>query len=123
MSAIIDKKPIRGLREIGILSFFTGALFLLLALFTFNTGDAAWTHSSELTTITNCCGVLGAWIADVMLSLFGLSAYLFPLIITWHGYLVFAEPRFNEEKLSLSLRSLGSLALIVSSSALSYLYI
>jgi len=123
MSAIIDKKPIRGLREIGILSFFTGALFLLLALFTFNTGDAAWTHSSELTTITNCCGVLGAWIADVMLSLFGLSAYLFPFIITWHGYLVFAEPRFNEEKLSLSLRSLGSLALIVSSSALSYLYI
>ena len=123
MSAIIDKKPIRGLREIGILSFFTGALFLLLALFTFNTGDAAWTHSSELTTITNCCGVLGAWIADVMLSLFGLSAYLFPLIITWHGYLVFAEPRFNEEKLSLSLRSLGSLALIVSSAALSYLYI
>jgi len=123
MSAIIDKKPIRGLREIGILSFFTGALFLLLALFTFNTGDAAWTHSSELTTITNCCGVLGAWIADVMLSLFGLSAYLFPFIITWHGYLVFAEPRFNEEKLSLSLRSLGSLALIVSSAALSYLYI
>ena len=123
MSAIIDKKPIRGLREIGILSFFTGALFLLLALFTFNTGDAAWTHSSELTTITNCCGVLGAWIADVMLSLFGLSAYLFPIIITWHGYLVFAEPRFSEEKLSLYLRSLGSLALIVSSAALSYLYI
>ena len=123
MSAIIDKKPIRGLREIGILSFFTGALFLLLALFTFNTGDAAWTHSSELTTITNCCGVLGAWIADVMLSLFGLSAYLFPFIITWHGYLVFAEPRFSEEKLSLYLRSLGSLALIVSSAALSYLYI
>jgi len=123
MSAMIEKKTIRGLREIGILSFFTGALFLLLALFTFNTGDAAWTHSSDLGTITNCCGVIGAWIADIMLSLFGLSAYLFPFIITWHGYLVFAEPRFNEEKLSISLRSLGSIALIVSSSALSYLYI
>jgi S-DNA-T family DNA segregation ATPase FtsK/SpoIIIE len=123
MSAIIEKKTIRGLREIGILSFFTGALFLLLALFTFNTSDAAWTHSSELGTITNCCGVLGAWIADVMLSLFGLSSYLFPFMITWHGYLVFAEPRFNEEKLSISLRSLGSLALIISSAALSYLYI
>jgi len=123
MSAIIEKKTTRGLREIGILSFFTGALFLLLALFTFNTGDAAFTHSSEVTTITNCCGVIGAWISDIMLSLFGLSAYLFPFIITWHGYLVFAEPRFNEDKLSIPLRSLGSLALIVSSAALSYLYI
>ena len=124
MSAIIEKeKTIRGLREIGILSFFTGAVFLLLALFTFNTGDAAWTHSSELTTITNCCGVIGAWIADVMLSLFGLSAYLFPIIITWHGYLVFTAPRFNEEKMSAPLRGLGSIALIVSSAALSYLYV
>ena len=123
MSAIIEKKTIRGLREIGILSFFTGAVFLLFALFTFNTSDAAWTHSSELGTITNCCGILGAWIADVMLSLFGLSAYLFPFIITWHGYLVFAEPRVNKEKLSISLRGLGSLALIISNAALSYLYI
>jgi len=123
MSAIIEKKTIRGLREIGILSFFTGAVFLLFALFTFNTGDAAWTHSSELGTITNCCGILGAWIADVMLSLFGLSAYLFPFIITWHGYLVFAEPQVNKEKLSTSLRGLGSLALIISNAALSYLYI
>ena len=123
MSAIIEKKTIRGLREIGILSFFTGAVFLLFALFTFNTGDAAWTHSSELGTITNCCGILGAWIADVMLSLFGLSAYLFPFIITWHGYLVFAEPRVDKEKLSTSLRGLGSLALIISNAALSYLYI
>ena len=123
MSAILEKKIIRGLREIGILSFFTGAVFILLALFTFNTGDAAWTHSSELTTITNCCGVIGAWISDILLSLFGLSAYLFPFIITWHGYLAFSEPQINEEKLPHSLRSLGSLALIVSSAALSYLYI
>ena len=124
MSAIIEeKKTIKGLREIGILCFFTGAVFLLLALFTFNTGDAAWTHSSELTTITNCCGVIGAWIADVMLSLFGLSAYLFPIIISWHGYLVFAAPHFNEEKMSAPLRGLGSIALIISSAALSYLYV
>ncbi len=123
MSAMIEKKTIRGLREIGILSFFTGALFLLLALITFNTGDAAWTHSSELGTISNCCGVLGAWIADIMLSLLGLSAYIFPLIISWHGYLFFAEPQFNEEKLPIGLRALGSLALIISSAALSYLYV
>ena len=123
MSAMIEKKTIRGLREIGILSFFTGALFLLLALITFNTGDAAWTHSSDLGTISNCCGVLGAWIADIMLSLLGLSAYIFPLIISWHGYLFFAEPKFNEEKLPIGLRTLGSLALIISSAALSYLYV
>ncbi len=123
MSAMIEKKTIRGLREIGILSFFTGALFLLLALITFNTGDAAWTHSSDLGTISNCCGVLGAWIADIMLSLLGLSAYIFPLIISWHGYLFFAEPQFNEEKLPIGLRALGSLALIISSAALSYLYV
>ncbi len=123
MSAVIERKSLRGLREIGILGFFMGSLFLLLALFTFNTGDAGWTHSSEIRTVTNCCGVLGAWIADVMLSLFGLSAYIFPIIIAWHGYLVFAEPRVNEEKISITLRGLGSFALIVSSAGLSYLYI
>ena len=89
MSAIMEEKNVRGLREIALLGITTLALFLFIALITFSNEDAGWTHSGSVQTINNACGVVGAWIADFLLSIFGLMAYLFPTMILWHGYLAY----------------------------------
>ena len=60
MSAVIEEKTIRGLREIAFLGFFTVALFFFIALITFSNEDAGWTHSGSMQSIANGCGVLFA---------------------------------------------------------------
>ena len=51
------------------------ALYLALILFTFNKTDPGWSHSTAAGLIANAGGRVGAWLADVLLYLFGLSAW------------------------------------------------
>lgn len=123
MSAVMEEKTFRGLREIAVLGFFAVALFLLISLVTFSNEDAGWTHSGAVQSVTNACGVFGAWLADFTLSFFGLIAYLFPVIISWHGYLLYGKARPRQQKMTIALQWLGSIATIVSGAALLYLYV
>ena len=123
MSAVMEEKTFRGLREIAILVFFAVALFFLISLITFNNEDAGWTHSGAIQKVTNAGGFLGAWIADFTLSFFGLCAYVFPIILCWHGYLIYNQERQNQQKITIALHWLGSIATIVSGAALLYLYV
>jgi S-DNA-T family DNA segregation ATPase FtsK/SpoIIIE len=123
MSAVIEEKTIRGLREIALLGFFTIALFFLIALVTFSNEDAGWTHSGSMQTISNACGVVGAWVSDFVLSIFGLMAYLFPAMILWHGYLVYTRTEKQSGKFILVIRWTGFVATVISGSAIFYLHI
>ena len=123
MSAVMEEKTFRGLREIAVLGLFAIALFFLIALVTFSNEDAGWTHSGTARTVTNACGVLGAWIADFTLSFFGLIAYLFPVILSWHGYMLYGQARQKQQKMTIALQWLGSLGTIVAGAALFYLYV
>jgi len=120
MSAVMEEKTFRGLREVAVLSFFASALFLLISLVTFSIEDAGWTHSGTAQTVTNACGVIGAWIADISLSFFGLTAYLFPVIIAWRSYLLHKRIKHNKEKSIIT--ALGLIAFITAGSALLHLY-
>ncbi|MDP2903361.1 MAG: DNA translocase FtsK 4TM domain-containing protein [Methylovulum sp.] len=120
MSAVMEEKSFRGLREVAVLSFFASALFLLISLVTFSIEDAGWTHSGTALTVTNACGVIGAWIADISLSFFGLTAYLFPIIIVWRSYLLHKQIKHNREQMIIG--ALGMVAFITSGSALLHLY-
>jgi DNA segregation ATPase FtsK/SpoIIIE, S-DNA-T family len=123
MAAVMEEKTFRGLREVALLGFIAGALFFLISLITFSNEDAGWTHSGSVQTVSNACGVFGAWIADFMLSCFGLVAYLFPVIIFWQGYLIYTRGSQGREKMVLALQWIGSIATIVSGAALSNLYL
>ncbi|WP_331307843.1 DNA translocase FtsK 4TM domain-containing protein [Methylobacter sp. Wu8] len=123
MAAVMEEKPFRGLREVALLGFIAGALFFLISLITFSNEDAGWTHSGSVQTVSNACGVFGAWIADFMLSCFGLAAYLFPVIIFWQGYLIYTQGRQGREKMVVVLQWIGSIATIVSGAALLNLYL
>ncbi len=123
MSAVMEEKTFRGLREVAVLVFFASALFFLIALVTFSNEDAGWTHSGSSRNVANACGVFGAWLADFSLSFFGLCAYLFPVIIFWNGCLFHQSAKQPQEKLFFALPWLGAITAIISGSALLHLYV
>ena len=63
------------LRESWWLALLAAALYLLLILYTYSKADPGWSHSVSTVTIRNAGGVVGAYIADLVLAVFGLSAY------------------------------------------------
>lgn len=70
-----------------LLAAFT--IFLILALGGYHRDDPGWSHSAAGARVINPGGRFGAWLADVLLYLFGLSAWwwagLFAIFIIW-GY-------------------------------------
>ena len=65
------------------------ALYVALVLTTYDKSDPGWSHSTGGTAIHNAGGRFGAWLADVLLYLFGVSAYwsvVFLLFAVYWGY-------------------------------------
>ncbi|WP_371322489.1 DNA translocase FtsK 4TM domain-containing protein [Dechloromonas sp. ZY10] len=65
------------------------ALFLTLALWGFDKGDPGWSHAVATQSLQNPTGRAGAWIADLLLFIFGLSAWwwiVLLLMFVWRGF-------------------------------------
>ncbi len=63
------------IRESWWLLVVAAVAFLTLILATYHKTDAGWSFSGTATTIQNKGGWVGAWVADLLLYLFGLSAW------------------------------------------------
>ncbi|MEM5404765.1 DNA translocase FtsK [Paraburkholderia unamae] len=50
-------------------------VFLLMALISYSRHDPSWTHAAQVDHISNWAGRVGARVSDILLLLFGLSAY------------------------------------------------
>jgi len=75
-----------GRRQLMLVGGLVACLLLLLALLTYDAGDAAFTSSGSGEAIRNKVGALGAWVADGLYFLFGWSAWwLVP--VTWRAWL------------------------------------
>ncbi|MEE9355143.1 MAG: DNA translocase FtsK 4TM domain-containing protein [Methylococcaceae bacterium] len=122
MSAVMDEKTSKGLKEAVLLFFGALALFLLISLLTFNLEDAGWTHNGSGAKIINAGGIIGAWFADLLLSMFGVMAVLFPVMIAWQGYLLYAGEKDAKNSWSLTIRWLGFVVSLMSGTALAYLH-
>ena len=88
------------------------ALYLLLVFVTYHRSDPGWSHTGSDAVARNAGGALGAWLADIFLYLFGLSAYwlvaLCACAVLW-GY-----RRLDARSVGLAL---GGFALLLLSSA------
>ncbi len=76
-------------REFWWLALLALALYLALILHTYHQDDPGWSHSTDVATIHNAGGRIGAWISDVMLYVFGLSAWwwvVFCAVLVWWGF-------------------------------------
>jgi S-DNA-T family DNA segregation ATPase FtsK/SpoIIIE len=61
------------------------ALFLLGTLLSYSPNDPGWSSSGTGEPVRNLMGSVGAWFADVLLSLFGYGAFFLPWMTLWTG--------------------------------------
>ncbi len=103
--------------------------YFFLIFITFNRNDPGWSHASPAETIANMGGKTGAWISDLLLFVFGLSAWWLAVPLLkglWTGCRRIAAILRNEELPDKGLlRQIGAIVgfilLIVSSSGIEYL--
>ncbi len=79
----------RGSREGALLVISAMAVYLLVSIASYHPSDPGWSNAGRVERIANQGGVAGAWIADVLLYLFGVMAYVFPLMIGYAGWLIY----------------------------------
>ncbi|WP_300319859.1 DNA translocase FtsK [Accumulibacter sp.] len=96
------------------------ASFLALALWGYNPDDPGWSHAVYTTSLHNPAGRSGAWLADLMLYVFGLSAWwwvVLLLVFVWWGYRRLEHQRPTDRR-PLYIALAGFLVLIIASSGL-----
>jgi len=115
----------RVVREVTMLGVFVVALYLVLALVNYTPEDPGWSYAGPADGVVNPAGVVGAWFADVTLSLFGVFAYLVPVGVAWSGYLVLHNGRREGENrfYQLSLRWVGFVLTLVAGTAFADLHV
>ena len=113
-------RVVRLLRESGLLVWIGAALYLVMIFFTYDQGDAGWSHSGDTDEIRNAGGHIGAWVADFLLYLFGASAWwwvaFFLSAIAWSYRRIDSGGIFDRQSMILSLS--GFLLLLAASSGL-----
>ena len=103
---------------------FALAVYMLIALISYDAGDAAWSHSGVNAFINNFGGSAGAWLADLLLYLFGFMAFLLPVMLTYNGVILVRTRIQSEEDRyqMLALRWSGFALTLISGCALSSLH-
>ncbi|MDR5904953.1 DNA translocase FtsK [Franzmannia qiaohouensis] len=111
-------------REGVVIMLLAGCVFLLLSLFSYQSGDPGWSHSGPETAVGNWMGPVGAWLSDVLYSLFGASA------LWWPGMLGFAawwlvrsrQVRFEWDTTVLAVKAAGLVLLLLGTTTLGALH-
>lgn len=112
---------VQRLLEVGLILFCGLALFLLLALLSFDPADPSWSQTGYQNGVNNYAGPIGAWMADLLLFTFGWIAWLVPFLLAFGGYLLFK--RFHDlmslDYLIMGLRLIGILLTLACATAIS----
>ena len=108
------------LRESRWLLLLAVALYLILILYGYDHNDPSWSHSASGAVPHNPGGVFGAWLADVLLYVFGFSAWWWAVFLmqrVWAGYRgISPDGLFDRRALWVAL--FGFAVLLLSSSSL-----
>ena len=102
------------IREISLVALAAGALYVLLAIVSYSPLDPSFTFSGDGGEIRNLVGASGAWFADMALYLFGVIAYLLPLVLMVAGLNLLRERHDDVSWLIVSIRTVGWSAVFVS---------
>jgi S-DNA-T family DNA segregation ATPase FtsK/SpoIIIE len=111
------------IRESWWLLLVGASAYLLLILVTYHKGDPAWSVSASSDVVHNAGGRLGAWFSDILLYLFGISAYwlvLFLLNAVRWGYGRLETASFVDRR-SVVVAGVGFVLLICASAAIEHL--
>jgi len=97
---------------VGLLLFAAG-LLIMLSLVSYSASDPCFSASGAGGDTKNYIGIIGAFLSDALLKLFGLSAYFIPVFLFGYG-VYFA---LGGEALHPLLKKIGGLVLFISSAA------
>jgi len=110
----------RVLREAGWILLLAGGIYLALALGSYHRGDPGPFFSGSGAPVVNRAGAVGAWLADLLLYVFGLSAWWWVALAAW-GILRLYR-RVDEwdllDRRSLAVSLVGFILVLAASSAL-----
>ena len=116
---------VRYMKEIGFIFMVAGALFVALSLFTYHPSDPGWSQAVSVAEIHNDGGIVGAYIANILLYLFGYLGYLFPLVFIFDGWRIFKSGPADTpvSRLLVALRVFGFILLFCGCCALAWLHV
>ncbi|MBF2720609.1 DNA translocase FtsK 4TM domain-containing protein [Psychrobacter sp. NG254] len=91
------------------------AVYLFVILMTYTGNDPSWSHiSSDMTTINNMGGQMGAWLSDLLYSFFGFGAWWFFAFVVYESILIW----WNNKPTFWLMRLVAYVFLLLSASAL-----
>jgi S-DNA-T family DNA segregation ATPase FtsK/SpoIIIE len=103
-------------------------LYFVMILLSYNKADPGWSHANTVATISNLGGKAGAWLADLLLFIFGFSAWWWGALFlraVWRGWRKLtdklptpAEPEHQDEFI---VRWIGFALMFAGSVGLEYL--
>lgn len=98
--------------------------YFLLSLGSFSPEDPGWAYVGPREIPENSGGPAGAWFSSVLFSLVGYTAYLFPIIVAWSGWLLYrdeADPEHTGAHL-IAVRWFGFFLTVAAGSALAAMH-
>ncbi|MBI3918316.1 MAG: DNA translocase FtsK 4TM domain-containing protein [Betaproteobacteria bacterium] len=108
------------LREAWWFALLGVAILLFLVLYTYDESDPGWSHSVAAAEIRNAGGVIGAYLADLLLFVFGMSAYwwvVFFAVLVWLGFRRI-ETVTEFDRRSYAVAAIGFLVVLIASSGI-----
>lgn len=114
----------KGLNEGSLIALIAICIYLCLALFSYDARDPGWSYTGTSAQVGNLVGRSGAWVADVLLFLFGYLAFLFPVLLLQKAWQLFRERQAPLEFsfVIFSIRLLGLLFTIAAGTGLAGLH-
>ncbi|KJG13016.1 cell division protein FtsK [Photobacterium iliopiscarium] len=96
------------------------AIYMMVALVTFNPADPSWSQTAWEGVVQNKAGSFGALVADTLFFIFGSLAYVIPIILVSLGWFVFQRrtKMLSLDYMVYGTRWLGLILLILSSCGL-----
>jgi S-DNA-T family DNA segregation ATPase FtsK/SpoIIIE len=125
----LPNRLIRLLSEARWVAFAVLGVYLTLVLYTYVPGDSGWSHAGMGSKPQNWGGTAGAWLADLMLYVFGFTAWWFCVALmasVWVSYRRLAQ-RFllqrqpeQPHRYEMAIRAGGFVLLVLGSSGIEY---
>ncbi len=78
-------------REISLVGLVALSLFAVLSIGSYSPMDAAFSYTTDSTAVQNLVGRIGAWFADLALTLFGWIAWCVPIMLGFAGWRVIKQ--------------------------------
>jgi S-DNA-T family DNA segregation ATPase FtsK/SpoIIIE len=99
--AQLPNRLVRLLSEARWLALAVLAAYLVLIFLTYSKADPGWSHASLVPRMNNLGGRIGAWMADLMLFIFGFSAWWWCVMLlrsVWNGYRKLSQKFIMEQE-------------------------